>query len=399
MKIGILTFHSAINNGAVIQAFSLSTRIKRFLKSGDSVEIINYQMPILDDYYRTNLSKHLAGSNPIIAMKKIYRLLGNPNRFKQDRQRFQIFRNSLSYLDLSETLIRSNDTDELFRYIEDEYDIVIAGSDAIWNYSMWGLPNPYYLSKNLNVCKMSYAASVFGMNYEEINKSDAHQIAEALNSYAFLGVRDDESIDFAHRVGVTKNLFHTCDPTVFLDLSTLPVNESELNEKLMNKGFSFQKQSIGVMGSDAMCEMIKRMFGNKYQIVSLFNYCVKADVNLYDLNPFEWAYMFKYLSLTFTTFFHGTLLSLKNNTPVICFALNNSYSDKHTTKVEDLLKRLDLSDCYYKSDYRNENFDEIKSHASKILNNELVYNLNEKMELESKSSDAFFDALSVQLGY
>lgn len=399
MKIGILTFHSAINNGAVIQAFSLSSRIKDFLKSGDTVEIINYQMPVLDDYYKTSLSKHLAGSNPVIALKKIYRLLGNPNRFRQDKERFNIFRNSLNKLDLSETLIQSNDTEELFSFIENEYDIVVAGSDAIWNYDLWGWPNPYFLSKDLNVCKMSYAASVFGMNYELINKKDANIIADTLNSYSFLGVRDDESINFAKKIGVTKQLVHTCDPTVFLDLSKLPINPDELITKLKAKGFDFNKTSIAVMGSDALCEMIRRMFGNEYQVVSLFNYCVKADINLYDLSPFEWAYVFRYFSVTFTTFFHGTLLSLKNNTPVICFALNSSYADKHTTKVEDLLNRINLSDCYFQSDYRDQNYNEIKEHALKILNKEINYNLPEKMEHESKSSDVFFDALGIELGY
>ena len=42
MKIGILTFHQSVNNGAVMQAYSLSKRLKREYPD-DEIEIINYR--------------------------------------------------------------------------------------------------------------------------------------------------------------------------------------------------------------------------------------------------------------------------------------------------------------------------------------------------------------------
>ena len=42
LKIGILTFHSALNYGAILQTYALQQSIK---KSGADVEIINYQAP------------------------------------------------------------------------------------------------------------------------------------------------------------------------------------------------------------------------------------------------------------------------------------------------------------------------------------------------------------------
>ena len=40
MKIGILTFHQSVNNGAVMQAYSLSKRLKSEYPN-DEIEIIN----------------------------------------------------------------------------------------------------------------------------------------------------------------------------------------------------------------------------------------------------------------------------------------------------------------------------------------------------------------------
>ena len=70
------------------------------------------------------------------------------------------------------------------------------------------------------------------------------------------------------------------------------------------------------------------MYGDKYQIVALYNYIKGADVNLYDVTPFEWAYAFRYFKVTFTTFFHGTMLSLRNGTPLICIALKTDFAKK-----------------------------------------------------------------------
>ena len=43
-KIGILTFHNSINNGAVMQAYSLSKKIQQVMPES-KVEIIDYHIP------------------------------------------------------------------------------------------------------------------------------------------------------------------------------------------------------------------------------------------------------------------------------------------------------------------------------------------------------------------
>ena len=49
MKIGIVTFHSAHNYGAVLQAWSLQEYLKG---QGHQPEIVNLRLPVIDKLYR-----------------------------------------------------------------------------------------------------------------------------------------------------------------------------------------------------------------------------------------------------------------------------------------------------------------------------------------------------------
>ena len=49
-----------------------------------------------------------------------------------------------------------------------EYDVIIVGSDAVWNWQIRRFPNPYFLGDGCNAIRMSYAASSFGQDYLKI---------------------------------------------------------------------------------------------------------------------------------------------------------------------------------------------------------------------------------------
>ncbi len=49
MKIGIMTFNSAHNYGAVLQVWALTERLK---SEGHQVEVINYRIPSIDNVYK-----------------------------------------------------------------------------------------------------------------------------------------------------------------------------------------------------------------------------------------------------------------------------------------------------------------------------------------------------------
>ena len=392
MKIGILTFHSSINNGAVIQCFSLVNRLKaEFPKA--VVEVIDYHMPRIEQQYEVSIKSYLEGYSPLAKAKRLHYLLRHPDLLKWRKERNQAFERVRDVLPLSEEKILDGDQERLFDLINKKYDLVIAGSDAIWNYSSRGFPNPYFLSEEITVPMFSYAASCYGMSYENIPESERTQIRRILDQYVFLGVRDSESEKFIRFVGSEHSYFHTCDPSVFLDTSKLPVDESKLRKELEKRGFSFQKAAIAVMGNDDMAKMVRAMYGDRYQIVALYNYSKYADINLHDITPYEWACCFKYFALTFTTFFHGTLLSLRNGTPVICIALETNYGKNHKTKVLDVLERVGLEECYFHTDYVKDGVDKIKEKADALLRQQPRKQIIEKMDEEATYSNQFIESI------
>lgn len=396
MRIGILTFHRSINNGAVIQCFSLVKRLEREFPN-DKIEVVDYHMPIVDEKaYNTKLINVFNGNfiHKVAVVLKFPLYLGQLNK---NRIKAKSFKRALTHLPLSYEYIYENSTSRLFKYINDNYDVIIAGSDAIWNYELRGFPNPYFLSDTISCLKVSYAASCYGMNYEKIPNVQQTQIRKILNSYSLISTRDNESELFLKQIGCNIQPLHVCDPTIFLRLEDLPIDQRMIEKKLCDRGFDFNRQSIGVMGNDDMCKMLRKMFANKYQLVSLYNYNKLCDVNLYDFSPFEWAYVFKYFKVTVTTYFHGTLLSLKNGVPVVCIELMTAYSKNHMTKVYDVLKRLGLENWYFKTDYTSLNINLIKEQINTLINSNIKEDILNRLKIESDTSNAFFNTLKALL--
>ncbi len=392
MKIGILTFHQSVNNGAVMQAYSLSKRLKQEYSNAE-IEIINYRKKSTDIFYSYRTLDYFKGSSFKGLVKKTYRLILDPKYLKRLRNRTKIFNDCQYKLPLSKVLISSDDTQELNQYINQNYDILVVGSDAVWNYVLRGFPNAYFPGDDVKVRKMSYAASCYGMDFLQISDHEKSEICKVLSGFDFLGVRDEATEDFVQWSGCTSKPCHTCDPTVFLDVNDLPIDVEKLNKKLADRGFDFNKPTIGIMGSGKILSMVRGMYADKYQIVSLYNYLKGADVNLYDLEPYEWAYVFRYFKVTFTTFFHGTLLSLRNGIPVICIDLGTEFGKHHVPKTLDVLTRLGFSDWYFTTDYKTLNVKQIQNKADELIKEDLHDTIINAMDEEAKSFEVFNSAL------
>ena len=79
--------------------------------------------------------------------------------------------------------------------------------------------------------------------------------------------------------------------------------------------------------------------------------------------------------------------------PVICISLQNEFGKKHTPKTLDVLTRLGYENCYFETDYVNKNIDSIKQKADELLNSDLKKSIQQKMDKEAESFNAFQRAL------
>lgn len=392
MKIGILTFHRSVNNGAFMQAYSLSKRLIQEYPN-DNFEIIDYTPKIIMDKYLFSIRQYLDCDNPILAIKKAFYLVKNYKNIKRLQLRAGVFESVSTSLPLSKFKLISDESypTELVKYINETYDAIIVGSDAVWNYVIRGFPNIYFPGRDITCRKFSYAASCYGMDFTTCCIEQRERLKEVFDGFEYIGVRDKATENFVKWCGSINTPMHNCDPTVFLNMNDLPVNETELKNKLIDHGFDFNRETIGIMGNEKICSMVRNMYGDKFQIVGVYEYLNGADVNLYDITPYEWAYVFRYFKITFTTFFHGTLFSLKNGIPVICCALQTDFSKSHTPKTLDLLGRLEFSDWYFHTDYQNTNIDKIKSKSGELMSTSLKKLIMDRLEVEADTYYSFKD--------
>lgn len=331
MKIGILTFHRAINYGAVMQAYSLQTRLQQEFPDAE-VEIIDYnswerewfkvKCPLVFCYRRSIRE----------AIQKISQTLA--------------FQRAMRRLKLSRSMLGASNS-KAAAFISQAYDIVIVGSDAVFNWNDIGIPNLYFLSNVHVQHKLSYAASSHLQKYRDITEEQKKYLHVSLADFSYIGVRDESSRSFVDYVlDDEKKAEHNCDPTIFLNMN---FDEMNLEKKLRQHAFDFKRKTVFVMlMKPQFAQYVRMYFGSDCQIVALMDGNQYADCYLYDLNPFEWAKVFRYGSFLVTDYFHGTILGLKNNIPVLSIDSSKYGMDgQYESKASDLLRtRLQMPELY-----------------------------------------------------
>lgn len=351
-KIGILTFHRSYNYGAFMQCYSLSKKIAEDFPQCQ-VEVIDYCTERMWQNYPTKLLPYILGpadkrNSAKQMIKQIGKIVLNPKLLNEKRMLYAGFGEDLENLPLSDFRIISDQYDMLFKKIDEEYDVLIVGSDAVWEYHTYPFPNAYFPNFHFEHTKlMSYAASSDRMHSSDLTDKSKQYIMDTLDRFEYIGVRDVSTENFLKAVSSNFNVNHNCDPTTFLELEKVPRDLKRVKKELVEHGIELEKPIIGLMGNNELCAMLRKMFGKKYQIVSVYQHVRDADYNFDYLTPFEWAKIFSLFSVTVTKYFHGSMLSLKNGTPTIATDYWFKKDICHITKIEDLYQRLGLREHYF----------------------------------------------------
>lgn len=368
MKIGILTFHRAYNYGAFLQSFALSSEL---IKLGYNVEIIDYMPLTLMNGYRPIkvIEKNgIETKHPSIYFIKniIFKILNYDYIVKKNS--FDKIRNKYIWMDMDKIPVSSENTisdsvDELKKIADNCYDMIIVGSDAVWNDFQTNCPYIYYLDNIECRYKVSYAASAYGMSYEKKSQQQLKRISKNLDMFNLISCRDEYTEREVSKL-TNQKVYHTCDPTLFLNMSIFDEYAGAAKKKLLDAGVDFQKKLIFLMGDRNIGRLLKKLVKNDYMLVGIYNYNQYADVNVPTLTPFEWVASFRYFEFTVTSYFHCSIFSMLNHVPVIGIDKLTAFSIKHKSKLEDLFERLGVKDTYFTSNIEAEEF----AKAIKIVN-------------------------------
>ena len=201
MKIGILTFHSQINYGGVLQCWALKTVL----------ELMGHEVVVLDRWISKN-NVLLKGPFDNFGIRK---LLGSLVK-------------SLFGGGQIERLIRHWRTMRFVRGLgltgyhfytwadaprELNIDCLVVGSDQVWHAGDPGyVPEVYLLQGAPNVNAISYAAS-FGMK-QLLAECD---YAAGFKKFSSISVREAEGVGLVKSTGFPGEVAHVLDPTLLLD--------------------------------------------------------------------------------------------------------------------------------------------------------------------------------------
>jgi hypothetical protein len=293
MKIGIITFHRALNYGALLQVFALQSSLD---KMGYDTKIIDYRSPFIESHYKKN------SFTKIFNLRNLYYIIFKNNFFINNRLYFEEF--SKKYLKL--TMFPYFNFDSLLN-LNDEFDAFITGSDQVWNYKTAGFDKIYFLNfVSDNLKKFSYAAS-FGT--DKIPRTLKFEYKSLLNSFNKISVREKEgSIIIKDLLG--KSVPVVLDPTMLISKEEWIKYSTPIN---FSKGYvllylMFETKSIFKFARDLAN---KKGLNVIYINNRLFN---KTGIyNLRNVTPSQWIYLFYNASYIVTNSFHGACFSINFN--------------------------------------------------------------------------------------
>lgn len=383
MRIGILTFHKVINYGAYLQAFSLSNKLQKQFPN-DEVEIIDYMAP--------------KGRK-----SKLYKVLWNVKHHGikggiSELKRVSVFRSMQKYLSLSPKSFCTKDLNKLYAYIDERYDVLIIGSDAVFNWNQTEFPTAFIPDYPFSIPVYTYAASVHGLRFYSVAKEKLQLCGKVFDRMECIGVRDQCSEKFVKLCAENAKTMHCCDPTVFIEKDVIYQKGLTVKNKIEKQyQFSLDSKYIVVMAPDSnMVEAVRERYGNKYKFVSVFVKSSFADYYVADLNPFEWTVVLKQAAMVITSYFHGTLLSLVQGTPTIVLDYSGYCDDQYEGKLKDLmLTRFHMPELYYDK-HEAEEFVSEESFYQKVdqlLRGEYAKRICDAVKKESEAVEEFITRL------
>jgi len=315
MKIGILTFHRALNYGAVLQCYALQTVLQSM---GHEVFVIDYRQP-----YTERIRKPF--SFPLFLSKfkrlrSVARYLKNATvRYRKRKQYDEFIRKFLNL-----TVVCYNNTEIPC------FPIYIIGSDQLWNDKILGDEFDHVFLGNFIKPADSriygYAISSSTNALERLLKNNQ----EVISRFSALSFREKQLKEMAEKFSET-NLYQCIDPTLLTEKETwLPLINKKWDSKnyvlvYQIRGDRFVKNKIRKSASNYAVK-------NKLDVIDIDN-----DMPDYSVNDFlSLLYYAKYIV---TSSFHGVAFSLLFEKNFTSYVLNETSDVRYV----DLLSNLNLS--------------------------------------------------------
>lgn len=324
MRIGILTFHFAINYGAVIQTWALKETLNRL---GHETFVIDYNPKRRSlPWYIYAVRKSLFDAR----LEFIFRKFVKKN------------------LPLApDSILRIKGRKE-----KDGWDAIVVGSDQVWNRKYFtekdGGHNRHYFLDGIcdDAAKIAYAASIGDGEWGRFD--DAEKMVSAIKLFAGIGVRERVAQDELRKFGVDSTV--VADPTLLMDKSgyeCFTCNRGE-SSTLTNYVFGYS-----LSGPETCAEILVRC-ANALNATPRFCSIYGGFVDRWRArhpalenavvspSPGEWVRMISNAAFVVTDSFHGTMMALLFHRP-FCVVLKPD-RDRMNARITEILDACGLMD-------------------------------------------------------
>lgn len=331
MKIGLITFHNALNYGAALQVFATQQAIQKM--SDVECEIVDYVNDHRKNAYnmRYHISEELKKRNFGSALK----FFAGSVFMSIRRKKFQKF-----YSKKLNTTKKKYTTNKELEKLNNKYDKFVVGSDQVWNYTHNGKDFAFFLNfvHNSNK-KISYASS-FGLVDIPIELKDEY--TENLEAIKHLSTREEYGVNLIKQL-TGKNAEHVLDPVFLLSKNEWINILKEKRQKKNDYIFSYTNQSGQL---EEFTNLTDYPVAN-YKIHKLTrNLTVKDFISpqtkvAYSMSPTEFIDTILHSKLVVSASFHCIAMAIILNVPFVAILSGDSGRDE---RIINILKITELED-------------------------------------------------------
>lgn len=319
MRVGILTFHAVLNYGAMLQAYALSETITDL---GHSCEIIDYRTKFFDEQYKPIHMKNIR--HPRVLFSE-FRMKNAVMKLSHEKDDF--------VTNIMKTSTRTYDRSNIAQCVDD-YDVIIAGSDQVWNMKINGNDSTYFLDfVNDDRKCASYAASVSMKTFDDQNKEF---IKKLLSRFSFLSVRETDAKVLVEEL-TGKDVYVNIDPTLlmardkWLDFSQNTNADDYILLYMMTIDEKLCKYAME----------LSRKKGIPVKYISLYEPSRKGFEIVFAPSVVEWVNYFRNAKYVVTNSFHGMVFSIIFHRQ---FAYGLNKNAGKNTRLNSLLSQLGIGD-------------------------------------------------------
>lgn len=323
MKIGIVTIHTTYNYGAVLQAYATEAF---YNIHGYDAELIDYTNEHIQEQLKLTYKQDGKIKGYLITLIR-NTIFGRLRYYKQ------AFGNIRQICNFSES--HYSNLCELARV---KYDVLVAGSDQLWNPLISGKIDPVFFLQFGNCKKISIASSIGSAKLSEM---ELMEMEKYLKEFDFISVREEYAKAQLQPL-TNKPIKILLDPTLLLD------KDYWINQ-LAKKSKYYHNQEKYIVtyfagGNKKSHRRIIREYSEKLNIpvwtIQYSNYTWKeSSKKILGASMEDFVSLIANASLVITDSFHGVAFSLNLESDFV--ALTNT---ANPVRVKELLEKLEIAD-------------------------------------------------------